>query len=366
MSDHDALLCAICDHPADDTPRLIFADWLDEHDRPERAQFIRTEIDIYRRPEWDAGRARYEFAARLAHTWPDRRPWLGECGEGPVSGVAWSGELVVRRGFPWCVRVANLPTLAHFWGHFAHRWPVEQVAFETADHLRKLGRDPILRRLTGLVFYSAGLSARVMPEFVHDPAVGHLEELAFWGSSLSPAGVRALVESPLFANLAALAVNDHATGVGLALLEEVEQNPPGPRFRTLELRTARLGDDGFRLLAAARTLSGVAHLDLRENHVGAARAELLAGSPAFAGLRVLLLPGNPLGNAGAAALARSPHLPDLRVLDLSFCQVGDDGVRAILDSPLADRLVLLNLTGSPASDEMKQALREHLGDRVRL
>jgi hypothetical protein len=44
--------------------------------------------------------------------------------------------------------------------------------------------------------------------------------------------------------------------------------------------------------------------------------------------------------------------------------VGDDGFRAILDSPLADGLVWFKADGSPASAEMKQAVREKFGDRV--
>jgi uncharacterized protein (TIGR02996 family) len=37
----EAFLQAIIDDPDDDTPRLIFADWLDENGEPERAEFIR-------------------------------------------------------------------------------------------------------------------------------------------------------------------------------------------------------------------------------------------------------------------------------------------------------------------------------------
>src|SRR5438105_456929 len=36
MSEADALLAAICAHPDEDTPRLAFADWLDEHGAPAR------------------------------------------------------------------------------------------------------------------------------------------------------------------------------------------------------------------------------------------------------------------------------------------------------------------------------------------
>lgn len=45
MSDQDALLAAIVAHPDEDTPRLMFADWLDENGDPGRAEFIRSQIE---------------------------------------------------------------------------------------------------------------------------------------------------------------------------------------------------------------------------------------------------------------------------------------------------------------------------------
>jgi uncharacterized protein (TIGR02996 family) len=39
----DALLQAILESPDDDTPRLVNADFLDEHDDPDRAEFIRVQ-----------------------------------------------------------------------------------------------------------------------------------------------------------------------------------------------------------------------------------------------------------------------------------------------------------------------------------
>lgn len=45
MSDEErALLAAVAAAPDDDVPRLVYADWLDEHDRPERAEFIRLQV----------------------------------------------------------------------------------------------------------------------------------------------------------------------------------------------------------------------------------------------------------------------------------------------------------------------------------
>lgn len=43
MTDEKAFLAAIKASPADDLPRLVFADWLDEHGQDERAAFIRCQ-----------------------------------------------------------------------------------------------------------------------------------------------------------------------------------------------------------------------------------------------------------------------------------------------------------------------------------
>jgi uncharacterized protein (TIGR02996 family) len=45
MNEEAAFIRAICEQPDEDTPRLAFADWLDEHERPERAEFIRVQCE---------------------------------------------------------------------------------------------------------------------------------------------------------------------------------------------------------------------------------------------------------------------------------------------------------------------------------
>jgi len=82
---------------------------------------------------------------------------------------------------------------------------------------------------------------------------------------------------------------------------------------------------------------------------------------------MLTMSSNNVGNVGGTAIFTSPHLAGLKVLDLSYCMVGDEALRALLEnSPLADGLNLLTLTGSPASADMKQAVKDRMGDRVRL
>ena len=51
MSDETALLAAIFSQPDEDTPRLAYADWLDENgdvDSHARAEYIRLQIEAFR------------------------------------------------------------------------------------------------------------------------------------------------------------------------------------------------------------------------------------------------------------------------------------------------------------------------------
>lgn len=48
MTEREALIAAVIQHPDDDTPRLIFADWCEENGEPERAAFVRVQCEIAR------------------------------------------------------------------------------------------------------------------------------------------------------------------------------------------------------------------------------------------------------------------------------------------------------------------------------
>src|SRR5215471_8366549 len=51
MQIEQAFLADILEHPDDDAPRLVFADWLDENGDPERAEFIRLHVQLARVPD---------------------------------------------------------------------------------------------------------------------------------------------------------------------------------------------------------------------------------------------------------------------------------------------------------------------------
>lgn len=51
MTDRDAFIRAIIAAPDDDVPRIVFADWLDEHGEKERAELIRLQCELAKLPE---------------------------------------------------------------------------------------------------------------------------------------------------------------------------------------------------------------------------------------------------------------------------------------------------------------------------
>jgi len=49
-AEYRALIAAVCAAPDDDLPRLVLADWLDEHGESERSEFIRVQVEIAKGP----------------------------------------------------------------------------------------------------------------------------------------------------------------------------------------------------------------------------------------------------------------------------------------------------------------------------
>jgi uncharacterized protein (TIGR02996 family) len=108
MSDEDALLAAIIAHPDEDTPRLMYADWLEEHDWPDRAEFIRTQIERARLPRDDPRRQpllwrEAELLVEAQETW--LRPYLLLTG-------GYQG-LFIRRGIVEVLQTSADPVAAH-------------------------------------------------------------------------------------------------------------------------------------------------------------------------------------------------------------------------------------------------------------
>ncbi len=249
MRDREAFLSAILAHPDDDLPRLIFADWLDEHGEPDRAEFIRLQCAADRgEPDARTAAARErEHALESAH----RAEWLA-----PLGPPVYHAEF--RRGF------------------------VEHVILPADAFLR---RGPALRRRTPLRGVTLLGARRVFRELLDGPLLSGLTALHLTGAHLGDDGVRLLALSPALEGLTALrlGMNDVADGGASALA----RSPVLHALTTLVLSDNLIGDYGAWELAHSPVLARLAVLDVSGNEIGMPSVRALQTSPRLPALRDL-------------------------------------------------------------------------------
>jgi uncharacterized protein (TIGR02996 family) len=213
MGEELALLAAIGGNPDDDTVRLVYADWLDEHERPERAEFIRLQIRLYRGgtsdPIAESLRAR-QHALLLAH----EAAWKREVPEGFQALPGF------RRGFLHRAKATAAAVLAAREDGRTRLLDVLHLHGDVpSSRWKELAESPILTNLIELTVESmlpigfAGAHALASREFPR------LERLVLNRQSLGNIGLRYLCESWGFPRLRELEVEDnHITDRGLDML----------------------------------------------------------------------------------------------------------------------------------------------------
>lgn len=206
MTDEAALLAAILANPDEDTPRLMFADWLDENGHPERAEFVRVQIEVTRLPEAERPTAYYrglltrfrQLVAAHAEAWTR------------ALGVPRTRALF-RRGFVEEITFApdEVPTGANR-ALFREPLRVVKVARGPRDSgpavpgvpvLRKLASWPGRGRFHTLLLSGLNIPANAVEPFLAAPPVADLRVLDVDGCEFPGEAVVALAEST---NLAAL------------------------------------------------------------------------------------------------------------------------------------------------------------------
>jgi uncharacterized protein (TIGR02996 family) len=215
MNEGEALLAAILAAPDDDTPRLVYADWLDEHDQPERAEFIRVQIALAHGSTL-ALRAREKVLLALY-----KAEWLAPlktAGE-PLHGTA-HGQF--RRGFVEIVWMTALEFVIQAEALFA-RIPVRELrATKTLSvGFRALLRCPLLARLTGLDFSDRLFGDRDVWELASSTNVGALRILRLRGCRITDTGALRLAQVKFDCPLRELDVSHNPiTTVGLDALRK--------------------------------------------------------------------------------------------------------------------------------------------------
>jgi len=336
-ADGAALLQTILDHPDDDAPRLVYADWLEEQGQQERAEFIRVQIELAATlPEYSA-RWR-ELTARQSELWQDHGDnWRKEA---PAWAVKY-GQY--RRGFLGEIAVSAKDFIKGAAGLFA-RAPVQNLQVRNTDGLiAALFANPQLLHIRTL---GIRVDAQTVAFVAQCPHLAKLSTLDLHSSPLHDEGMALLAASPYLRQLTTVYLN--ATGLTPAGAASLKRSPVLANVETLILGyNQRLGDAGITALACSPYLRKLTALRLWDCRIGLAGAQALASAPWFANLRLLDLNTNAIGAAGAAAIAQSPQATALRELHLGTANLGDDGARALAESPFLKDLTALHLHNNP-------------------
>jgi uncharacterized protein (TIGR02996 family) len=271
----EALLAAIRDDPEDDATRLVYADWLDEHDQPARAQFIRVQVEHGHLALDDPARAGLDAQAQAI---------LGAHEE------AW---------------VASLRPVAVRWRFV--RGLVGEV--EVTPERFPASAEQLLQAAPVAEFHVTVEGWQGVRTLVGCRRLLDVRRLVLLGGRMGGAGARVLAESPNVANL-----------------------------KALTLAGQSLGQPGVQALAGSRYLKNLEVLDLSDNSLSRSVVPILASSPNLPRLRRLVLARNLLKDSDARALAHSPHFPELQEVDLSGNDVSREGVEALTRSPRLPKL----------------------------
>jgi uncharacterized protein (TIGR02996 family) len=244
-----ALLQGAKEHPLDTDRRLILADWLEDQDEPEVANYLRRSL-----------REGFEWVPIKE---PAQERWL------PWNGCV-NGWLGVRGQFtelprsPWLCSLDLMGRYLDLGERDVGRAAVPALAAE-----------PALAHVLHLDLLCCYIGTAGACDLASAPALRHLTVLRLGLNRLTPGAAQALSASRTLVNL---------TGLNL------ERN--------------QIGDAGALALADSRILGNLTDLDLSENGVGVRGVQALATSPFLPALASLSLVRNSIGAAGEPALQR--------------------------------------------------------------
>ena len=402
--DADAFLRAIRADPAGDLPRLVYADWLDEHGDAARAEFVRVQCELAKLPPHDeryAGVEDREHELLAAH----EADWLGDLP--PLD------EWAFRRGFVEEVRFdpAEPPPAGWLARHaVAGVTLAPRAEFPTADAafagpgfegVRELDGTPASRAWTLASLRTllhdwdappfdalllAGLSglAGLGQLLRGTPAARNLRRLQAGGLAGSQAGyarvqrdaldahslAAALRRAPLEslavydANLASVAPLLNAAFAATLTSLDVSYNPVGPDAHR-EFAAAGRGLTLKHLDVSGTVLCGISLIDVLQakccetltglamNNAGSARfnVERLAETPFWHRAEELSVHRGTVPVVAFEPLARHPGPPALRSLDLGDNFLGAEGARLLSEAAWAGPLTWLNLASNYLDDE---------------
>jgi len=334
MTDRDALLAAIHADPDDDTARLVYADWLQENGQPDRADFIRSQIEAARAdPFGPRVRKAEERATRLLET--HRQSWtrhIHPSVEWPRFERGFVAQLSVEPvGF--VPRADVLLDLEPVQGIklFRYSGSEERVSLESFFDL------PRLRQLRQFELSPMLIS----DELYRDEEFGllsscryleHLRELSLRYNPVPPSWLAEVLRKS-FPELIALDIADNSH---LAPCLSDNLPPAGEReLKKLDVSRIPFNSDQLQRILKSRCLRRVEELRLAIQP-GSGAGPLFYLDLGFVipwdRLVVLDLSGQWIGNDGVREITATRESAALRWLGLAHNGLGADAVRYLCDS----------------------------------
>lgn len=408
MTDHDALLAAICAEPDEDTPRLALADWLEEEGQIERAAFIRAQIELARTSPWEPFAV---YCRWRKPDWVSGRPFRDLLPPVDGHGVEWNVN-AFRRGLGWRLNVRSLVAWEKTESVVLSRAPVGELdlwSAATLDDWRRFAGSPVVPHLRTVHFVASPIEPlRVLRD---TPAALGITDIYFERASGPglPFVVEDLLRSPLGQVVRGLHFHmghealdeliealrraakverlslDVMGLVGdnmLHLLEVISEWP----LREIDVRGNPLGSDAWDLIyalpesihtiglaetrlagqasRALTNLRGLRQLDLSRNRLPSRLVHALSRWPWLAGLRSLHLKRCGLTGRELFWLTHAPFWSNLVELDLRENPIPGAGIRHLLDAPVPADLTALALTGDTLHSDARSELRGKYGERV--
>jgi uncharacterized protein (TIGR02996 family) len=407
MTPDEAFLQDIIAHPDDDTARLIYADWLDEHGQPERGEFIRVQCALASLSEEDDRRwpllAR-EKALLAAHEEEWRRPFDEFFSQILPQATLWSrmkryfgappedGQPRVtgkfERGFLQAISFgqAHLLEALHRYSRIQPLQCLELTMRDAGDErwLYDCSLEfPSVRRLHLRTWTPPGTreSMRqvsfIFPELRHlqidgieicaDPPrenwLCHLHSLKVGCSpAVSTQALVALLAGLTEGSLSRLHISGGS--LGLNAVRALILSPGYERIQSLGLIDSRMSDAELDLLVTSPRLRQLRELSLSGSFLHDERARSLAGSEFLCNLHSLDVSRCAIGWDGLSALAHSRHLSGLHSLILSSRRdsyekvnyIGDQGACILARTPCLTKLTRLELQHSEIGAEGVEAL----------
>lgn len=269
MTMDDAFLRSIIEAPEDDTPRLIYADWLEDQHDPARAEFIRAQCSLATMSAHDPSRPALrerEQALLGEYGWA----WAEHLGD-QVSGWAY------RRGFIECVEMC-LETSRDKILAVLRKAPIRHIRdlSQFCDLSGVVEALPDLSGLTGLEFWCLyAFENDLLAKILTSPHLTNLRTLILHhdrnGNLADENVIVEAMHSPYRSNLRELAVNIDGTwrGPSRNILNAIAASPYLRNLRSLNLSNA--GDEGNQpemdlettmTLGRSPNLAGLERLDL--------------------------------------------------------------------------------------------------------